>query len=73
MERVRDNLLIGKKRVTGSKLGVPRHKNRRQHWGLDPLVVVRVDAHVLLLRSERELTNVKGLGIKNAGQKMTIC
>ena len=52
---------------------MPGHENRRQHWGLDPLVVVRVDAHILLLCSERELTNVKGLGIKDAGQKSTIC
>ena len=57
-----DNLLIRKKRVSGSKLGMPRDKDWRQHRGLDPLVVVRVDAHVLLLRRERELTNVKSLG-----------
>jgi len=55
------HLLIRKKRVARSKLGVPRHKNRRQHRGLDPLVVVWVDAHILLLRSERELANVKSL------------
>ena len=53
--------MIGKKRVAGSKLGMPRDKDRRQHRGLDPLVVVRIDAHVLLLRGERELTNVKSL------------
>ena len=61
-ERKEDYLLIGKKRVSGSKLGMPRDQDRRQDRGLDPLVVVRVDAHVLLLRRERELTNVKSLG-----------
>ena len=55
--------MIGKKRVAGSKLGMPRDKDWRQHRGLDPLVVVRIDAHVLLLRGERELTNVKSLGV----------
>ena len=62
-ERKEDYLLIGKKRVSGSKLGMPRDQDRRQDRGLDPLVVVRVDAHVLLLRRERELTNVKSLGV----------
>ena len=42
---------------------MPRDQDRRQDRGLDPLVVVRVDAHVLLLRRERELTNVKSLGV----------
>ena len=41
---------------------MPRDQDGRQDRGLDPLVVVRVDAHVLLLRRERELTNVKSLG-----------
>ena len=41
---------------------MPRDQDRRQDRGLDPLVVVRVDAHVFLLRRERELTNVKSLG-----------
>ena len=54
--------MIRKKRVARSKLGVPRDENWRQDRGLDPLVVVRVDAHVLLLRGERELANVKSLG-----------
>ena len=54
--------MIRKKRMAGSKLGMPRDKNRRQDGGLDPLVVVWVDAHVLLLRSEGELANVKSLG-----------
>ena len=38
------DLLVGEQRVSGGELGVPGHKDGRQHGGLHPLVVVRVDA-----------------------------
>ena len=37
------------------------HKNGRKCMSLNPHVMIRVDAHVLLLCSKRELTNVQSL------------
>ena len=41
-----DNSLGEEGQCTWGKLGVPRHKYWWHHWGLNPLVVVRVDAHL---------------------------
>ena len=38
------DLLVGEQRVSGGELRVSGHKDGRQHGGLHPLVVVRVDA-----------------------------
>ena len=38
------DLLVGEQRVSGGELRVPGHEHGRQHGGLHPLVVVRVDA-----------------------------
>ena len=40
---------------------MPRDKDRRQYWGLDPLVVVRVDADLHLLGGEGVLAELQGL------------
>ena len=42
-------------------IGEPGNENRRQNRGLDPDVVVRVDADVLLLGVERVLAERLGL------------
>ena len=42
-------------------VGEPGHEDGRQDGGLDALVVVGVDAHVLVLRVERELADVERL------------
>lgn len=43
------------------ELTVSWHQYWRQYWTVDPLVVIRVNAHILLLRSEGKLAALQGL------------
>ena len=52
------DLLVREQRVAGGKLRVAGHEDGRHHGGLDPLVVVRVDADLHLFAGEREVTKL---------------
>ena len=56
--RLRD-LLVGKEGVAWRKFGVSWHEDRGHGRGVHPLVVIGVDAHLHLLRCERELAYVE--------------
>ena len=52
------DLLVREQRVAGGELRVSGHEHGRHHGGLDPLVVVRVDADLHLLTGERKVAKL---------------
>lgn len=52
---------LGQQAELGVIFTVPWHQHRRQHWRLYPAIVVRVDAHLLLLGAKWELTALQRL------------